>query len=324
MKKNRVYLLGVLALLLTFGAVFAACGKKDSGGGSSGGGGSAPAGGSAPVDGSAEEGGSSPAKVVSGGKAAKETDFVYELNEAGDGVVITGYQKDAAGGDLVIPATIEGYPVTAVVYGGNSSPFDVNYYDRELKRYLTAVEIKAKGLRPAITSVVFPDSVTEIRTTSRYGASFISGNPYLTSISFPKDLKEIPDFFAPSNSALTAVKWPETLEIIGVHAFSGAGFTELVLPEGVREIQANAFSEYKNLTTVTIPASIEKIGNDAFFACPVLATVNMPAKTIQYQWYINGEWYETQTVCDVFSQCPKLTGIAARKTITDTGYTGGF
>jgi hypothetical protein len=274
MKKNRFYILGVLALLLTFGAVFAACGKKDSG----------------------------------GDKAAKETDFVYELNEAGDAVVITGYQEDAAGGDLVIPATIEGYPVTAVVYGV-TSPFHENSYDS----------------RPPITSVVFPDSVTEIRQAPEYYGPFISWNPYLTSISFPKDLKEIPDSFALDNTALTAVKWPETLEIIGNGAFARTGFTELVLPEGVREIRDEAFAECENLTTVTIPASIEKIGDAAFVECPVLATVNMPAKTIQYQSYNNGRWGESLAGAeDAFVDCPKLTGIAARKTITDTGYTGGF
>jgi hypothetical protein len=305
----------MLALALAFSAVLAGCGKKDSGGG-----GAASAAGS--TDSAPAAGGSGPAKAVSGGKEAKETDFIYELNEAGNGVVITGYQKDAAGGDLVIPATIEGYPVVAVVYGfGAGFGEGFEYYDSDLKRPRTAAEIKAKGLRPAITSIVFPDSITEIRQAPGVRYSFFNMNYHLKSIVFPKDLKEIPSSFSGVGS-LTTVTWPETLEIIGYEAFNSTGLTELVLPEGVREIRDAAFIGCENLTTVTIPASIEKIGDRAFSECPVLATVNIPAKTIQYQRYEDGAWRKSWN--GAFRRCPKLTGIAARKAITDTGYEGEF
>ncbi|MDR1249983.1 MAG: leucine-rich repeat domain-containing protein [Treponema sp.] len=296
MKSKKLFIAwGMLAAALTFALVLAGCSKKDSGGESASG-----------------SGGS--AKVVTGGKEAKETDFIYELNKTGDGVIITGYQEDAAGGDVVIPAKIEGYLVVAVIYGFGAGFEDgLSYYD---KRPLTAAEIKAKGLRPAITSIVFPDSITEIRPTQGNNWYFFNMNFHLKSIAFPKNLKAIPAAFANNVSTLTAIKWPESLEEIGrVNSdgavFSGAGFTELVIPEGVKTIGRAAFGDCKNLTSVTIPDSVETIGRGAFADCPVLATVNVSAHTIKYP---------SSDFIGAFRGCPKLTGIAVRKAIQDTGY----
>jgi hypothetical protein len=290
MKSKKLFIAwGVLAAALILGmALVTGCSKKDSGGGGS-------------------------AQAVTGGKEAKETDFIYELNKTGDGVIITGYQKDAAGGDVVIPAKIEGYPVVAVVYGFNAGFEDGSGYYNS-----TAAEIKAKGLRPAITSIVFPDSITEIQRATDYDGYFFNMNYHLKSITFPKNLKAIPGYFA-GVSSLTTIKWPESLETIGglngVGAFGGAGFTELVIPEGVKTIGKDAFRDSKNLTSVTIPDSVETIGENAFFNCPVLATVNVPAHTIKYPGSNFG---------GAFHGCPKLTGIAVRKAIQDTGYSADW
>jgi hypothetical protein len=279
-------------------------------------------------------------KVVTGGKEAKETDFIYELNKAGDGVIITGYQKDAAGGALVIPAKIEGYPVVAIRYdnsnsvAGKSFTANLEYYVSNPKpaHWMTDAEVKKAGLRPYVTSAVLPDSITRIYSDDEIGDSCPIFNGPVSSIVFPKNLKEIPaGFYGDRAEYLSAVKWPETLEIIGKSAFQGAGFTELVIPEGVKEIRDSAFSGCKNLTSVTIPASIERIGDYAFSGCPELATVKMPAKTIKYERYdllwgsTKKGWRQSDgAYAGAFRSCPKLTTIAQRKAITDTGYTGDF
>lgn len=264
-----------------------------------------------------------------GGKAAPASDFIYELNSAGDGVVITGYQEEAAGGDLVIPATIEGYPVVAVNFedsglAGLSRQFDETLaYFEGFSRMLTDKEVKAKGLRPYVTSIVFPDSITEIRGV-KMGAK-------VKSVTFPKNLKMIPQGFAGNASNLTVVKWPEKLEEIGDMkdnernfsrggAFAGAGFTELVIPEGVKVIGEAAFNGCKNLTSVTLPESIETIGERAFADCPQLTTVKLPAKAINYP----GQKKDYELSSGAFRNNPKLTGIAVRKAIQDTGYKADF
>ena len=268
-----------------------------------------------------------------GGRVAKETDFRYELNSAGDGIVITGYQKDAAGGEVIIPDTIEGYPVVAIrsiEYGFIFSEGG-NYWDLDARprRLLTDAEVKAKGLRPYITSIVFPDSVTEI-SVAEGAQGIISACGTLKSITLPKNLKELPRQFTSECSNLTAIKWPENLEIIGTQAFSFAGFTEVVIPEGVKEIRDYAFFRCESLTSVTISGSIERIGRLAFAGNPDLTNVTIPSKTIQYGSYnpqsysagANG-WVPEQDN-NAFANNPKLTSIAVRKAITDTGYKGSF
>ena len=51
--------------------------------------------------------------------------------------------------------------------------------------------------------------------------------------------------------------------------------TSVVIPEGVTEIQANAFKNCKSLTSITIPSSVTKIGKDAFYWCSSLKSVHI-------------------------------------------------
>jgi hypothetical protein len=132
---------GVLAWALILGLVLAGCSKKDSGGGSASGG----------------NGGT--ASVPKVGLAAPATDFGYDLSADGKGVVITKYTGN--GGNLVIPAEIEGLPVVEI---GGVGVFGVG----------------SGGVGPGanITSVVIPASVKMIGDNA-----FISCQN-LTSVTF--------------------------------------------------------------------------------------------------------------------------------------------
>jgi Tfp pilus assembly major pilin PilA len=93
-------------------------------------------------------------------KEAEASDFIYELNKAGDGVIISGIQNDAKfGKDRLIPAEIEGYPV---------------------------VEYNARHDYSGLAAVVFPESITKI------GGRFQFCNE-LTSITLPKNLGNVLD-----------------------------------------------------------------------------------------------------------------------------------
>jgi hypothetical protein len=232
------------------------------------------------------------------GKVAPAEHFVYELNKAGDGVVITDYQADAPGGDLMIPGEIEGYPVVAIRVRGSNNFADLYH-------------------KIVITSIVLPDSITELYPYIIDVDARALFTDKLKSITLPKNLKNIPERLASNNRELTTIKWPEALESIGANAFSYAGITELFIPEGVKKIGAFAFYGCENLVSVTIPDSVEEIGNYAFGDCPVLATVTMPAHVIKYT-------LDGRASANAFEGCPKLTSIAQRKAITDTGYKGKF
>jgi hypothetical protein len=312
--KRHSLLTGIVAAALASALAVTACGGKAAQ--SSSGGGNVAAG-------AAKEAAQEVKGAVSGGgQPAAATDFIYHLNDAGDGVVITGIQEDAKfGAHMVVPAEIEGYPVVA---------FLVQYTDIVVKRMK----------RPPLESVVFPDSIiflgySEIKVDKGGGwyplegeyeelaplkeylirdFTTFSGSKSLKRVVFPKNLKIIPLRFASGCPSLMpeGIVWPEALEVIGMGAFAGNSFTELRIPEGVKFIDGTlggAFARSKTLKSVTIPDSIEQIGVQTFSDCPELTTVKIPAHPIKYLSRPNSS----------FSGCPKLS-LASQVAIMDTGY----
>jgi hypothetical protein len=330
MEQLKVAQAGILTLALVFGTTMIACGGEARQGGD----GKASAdlkqaanAAESAVKDAAGKAVSAIKGAAGGGKPAEATDFVYRLNTAKDGVVITGIQKDAKfGAHLVVPAEIEGYPVVAYLVE-----------DRFIEGVHSHSDYYAKKRnQPPLESVVLPDSITYIgsnydpKINERYGFKTEDYNWYdgkfrgdcsfegcdsLKSIVFPKNLKIVPRIRDLPSLKPENITWPEALEVVG--GFGDDTTTELVIPEGVKVILQRSFSGMGKLATVTIPDSIEEIQTSgvtgAFSDCPELTAVNLPAHPINYG---EGDSY-------AFSNCPKL-GIAAQKAIKDTGYTGSF
>jgi hypothetical protein len=153
-----------------------------------------------------------PAKAPKGSnKEAPATDFQYDLNASGDGVVIKKYL--GAGGKVVIPAKIEGIPVV------------------ELGTYVFSSN-------ETLSAVVIPDSVTKFTDDkddygNNHGSQFYKCNA-LTSVVLSKNLKNISkDAFA-FCSKLTSIDIPNGVESISKSAFQFcAELTSIDIPEGV-------------------------------------------------------------------------------------------
>jgi hypothetical protein len=64
---------------------------------------------------------------------------------------------------------------------------------------------------------------------------------------------------------------------IGNGAFSECrNLTSVTIPESVTSIENDAFHNCYSLTSVTIPGSVTSIGNDAFYYCSSLTSVTIP------------------------------------------------
>lgn len=70
------------------------------------------------------------------------------------------------------------------------------------------------------------------------------------------------------NTALTEIRFPDSLANIGISAFNGCENLRAVeLPPGLKTLDSHAFSACTGLESVEIPGSVENIGDSAFSYC---------------------------------------------------------
>ena len=75
------------------------------------------------------------------------------------------------------------------------------------------------------------------------------------------------------DAGLTDIQLSTSLSIIYDYAFGECGFSQLILPESLKSMQAGAFINNSNLADITIPKKAEGIGAGAFENCSALESV---------------------------------------------------
>jgi len=217
------------------------------------------------------------------GKTAPESDFSVQLNDAGDGCIISGYT--GPGGNVIIPASIQGLPVLMI----SGSLF------------MTAFP-------PSVKSVVIPKGVTRI---GRY--TFFRSNK-LESIFIPEGVTTIGDSAFRECTSLASVNIPGSVTTIDERAFADCtSLASVSIPEGVKEIGQGAFTECSSLKSLSIPDSITEIGPYAFSGCKSLVTVTVSPV----------EGRELHIRNNAFFGCPKLD-LASQSALKKAGYKEGF
>jgi len=155
----------------------------------------------------------------------------------------------------------------------------------------------------ALTSVVLPDSVIEIKGVVFSGCFSLTEitalpcNPVYAShngVLFNKDKTELllcprgkRDYVVPDSvvkigcgafegcSYLGSVTIPNSVTVIGEGAFYGCmDLSSIVIPDSVTEIGDYAFGSCYNLSAVTLPKSVVKMGNNVFSGCISLPQSN--------------------------------------------------
>ena len=81
---------------------------------------------------------------------------------------------------------------------------------------------------------------------------------------------------------------------------------EVVIPDGVKKIGVNAFSDCESLASVTIPDSVTEIGAEAFGSCTSLASVTIPDSV-------------TSIGVNAFSKCTSLASVTIPDSVTSIG-----
>jgi len=212
----------------------------------------------------------------------------YTYSEIGGKITITDVNTTISGA-VVIPDTINGYPVTAI-------------------------GAEAFSQCSKMTSVTIPKSVVDIEDFAFYYCKTLAniyvkdGNPCFTAVGgvlFNKDKSKIIQY--PIGKSSTSYKIPETVTTIGVAAFEyGTKLVSVTIPDSVTSIGQRAFSRCSNLKNLTIPDSVTSIGSYAFRACNAFTEIILPA-------------YLTTISDNMLRECAALKKVTIPASVTSVG-----
>ena len=209
----------------------------------------------------------------------------------------------SASGELVIPPTYEGKPVTSI--GNNAFKHCSSLTSVEISDSVRTIGVFAFSDCSSLMSVTIPDSVKRIGLHAFYGCgslmsievgkgntNYSSGNGVLFNrnksmlIQFPRGKSghyTIPESVTSIGSSfngcsnLTSVTIPDRVKKIEVSAFGGcSSLTSVTIGNGVTSIGVAAFEDCSSLASVTIGNSVTIIGDYAFRSCSSLTSVTIP------------------------------------------------
>lgn len=126
--------------------------------------------------------------------------------------------------------------------------------------------------------LTIPEGVTEIAEGAFCSSSKYSSSPALGKIT----------------GTLTL---PSTLKTIGAYAFAYEGFSgELLIPDGVTSIGANAFAECDGFGgTLSLPDSVKTVGESAFYLCEGFTGLKLSAGLTKIERYSFAHMYGLKT-----------------------------
>ena len=180
----------------------------------------------------------------------------YTYTVTGGKATITAVDTSISG-DVIIPSTLGGYPVTSI--GTRAFFWCEDVTSVTIPDEVTSIDEGAFDCCTNVQSITIPDSVTSI------GERAFAWCENLTSITIPDGVTSIGESMFYCCSKLESITIPNGVTSIGRDAFAGcASITSITVPDGVTTISEYAFFDCQAMTSITLPDSITSIGRHAF------------------------------------------------------------
>ena len=253
--------------------------------------------------------------------AASESDLTFELNYDGESYSVTDCDEYASG-EIVIPATHYGLPVTNI--GESAFQNCESLVSVKIPDSVTEIGDWAFFFCYNLKSINIPDSITTINNSV---FSFCSG---LTSLTIPNSVTSIGNSAFEECTNLKSITIPNSVISIGESAFAGcSGFESIKIPNNVTSISELTFAGCSNLRSVEIPDSVIEIGYSAFLACYNLKSIIIPDSVTYidneaFSWCVSLEYVKlSNNLSDiwdgVFYYCTSLNSITIPESVTYIG-----
>ncbi len=163
-----------------------------------------------------------------------------------------------------------------------------------------------------LTEVRIPDGVTYLDPGAFYGCSG------LIRVDIPDSVKNFGSPLTPvypavyqggvfeNCTSLKSITIPAGAYVARDTFINCSGLTDVIIKEGIKEIEERTFSGCSSLTSINIPESVTSIGESAFSGCVTLKTVDIPDGVTSIQF-------------STFSGCKSLTSVTIPDSIIRIG-----
>jgi BspA type Leucine rich repeat region (6 copies) len=191
--------------------------------------------------------------------------FTYSTNNGA--IILTGYT--GSGGNVDIPDTINGYPVTTIA--DDSFVDQTNLTEATIPDSVTSIGDDAFEDCSGLTNVTIGNRVTNM------GDYAFSGCSILASATIPNSVVSIGRWTFSDCYNLKSATIGNSVTTMGDGVFAGCfRLKSVTIPNGVTSISEQAFWFCSGLADVTIPDSVTNIGYGAFYYCSGLTSLMMP------------------------------------------------
>ena len=249
-------------------------------------------------------------------------------------ITITG-SDESLYGDVVIPATIEGYPVTAI---DNMAFSERSITSVVLPDSITTIGWDAFAECPILESATLGSGATQLEAgifyncyrlktvvlpegLTRIPGSTFSGCESLTEITVPNSVTAIGNEAFRGCSALTQLLLPEFVTTIGMESFHGCtGLTQLTLPDSVTSVDEYAFRDCRNLQTLSIGKGLANLGTGAFYGCDGLKSITVAPENASFASDAQGALMNKACTKLLLIPQSNVADFVIPQTITEIGY----